>query len=83
MLSELFLRKLVPESSCGENFFISCLELGHKVLTPKMKNNLGATDFVSEKMAEEKCLTFNKLVIITRCSLICSSIENHKTKLLE
>ena len=26
----------------------------------------------------EKCLSFDKSVIITRCSLICSSIENHK-----
>ena len=56
-----------PKSSYGEIFFISSLELVHKVLTPKMK----VTDFVSEKMAAEKCLNFDRAVIITRCSLLC------------
>ena len=31
------LRTFAPKSSYGEIFFISRLELGHKVLTPKMK----------------------------------------------
>ena len=77
------LRTFAPKSSYGEIFFISRLELGHKVLTPKMKTKLGVTDFGSEKMAVEKCLNFEKSVIIARCSLICSSIENHKNKPLE
>ena len=77
------LRTFAPKSSYGEIFFISRLELGHKVLTPKMKKKMGVTDFVSEKMAVEKCLNFEKSVIIARCRLICSSIENHKNKLLE
>ena len=73
----------MPKSSYGEIFFISRLELGHKVLTPKIKKKLGVTDFVSKKMAVEKCLNFDKSVIITKGSLICSSIENPKNKLLE
>ena len=77
------LRTFAPKSSYGEIFFISRLELGHKVHTPKMKKKMGVTDFVSEKMAVEKCLNFEKSVIIARCRLICSSIENHKNKLLE
>ena len=77
------LRTFAPKSSYGEIFFISRLELGHKVLTPKMQKKMGVTDFVSEKMAVEKCLNFEKSVIIARCRLICSSIENHKNKLLE
>ena len=61
------LRTFVPKSSYG---FISPLELVHKVLTPKMKKKkMGVTDFVSEKMAVEKCLNFDKSVIMTRCSL--------------
>ena len=44
---------------------------------------MGVNDFISEKMAVEKCLNFEKSVIIARCTLICSSIENHKNKLLE
>ena len=64
------LRTFAPKSSYGEIFFISPLELVHKVLTPKMKK-MGVTDFVSEKMAVEKCLNFDKSVIITRCSLLC------------
>ena len=65
------LRTFTPKSSYGEIFFISPLELVHKVLTPKMKKKMGVTDFVSEKMAVEKCLNFDKSVIITRCSLLC------------
>ena len=65
------LRTFAPKSCYGEIFFISPLELVHKVLTPKMKKKMGVTDFVPEKMAEEKCLNFDKLVIITRCSLLC------------
>ena len=52
-------------------FFVSPLELVHKVLPPKMKKKMGVTDFVLEKMAVEKCLNFDKSVIITRCSLLC------------
>ena len=77
------LRTFAPNSSYGESFFISPLELVHKVLTPKMKKKIGVTDFVSEKMAVEKCLNFDKSVITTRCSLLCYSIENPKNKLLE
>ena len=55
-----------PKSSYGEIFFISRLELFDQVLTPKMKKKMGVTDFVSEKMAVEKCLNFKKSVIITR-----------------
>ena len=65
------LRTFAPKSSYGEIFFISPLELDDKVLTPKMKKKMGVTDFVSEKMAVEKCLNFNKSVIIKRCSLLC------------
>ena len=80
----LCLRTFAPKSSYGEIFFISRLELGHKVLTPKMKKKkTGVTYFVSEKMAVEKCHNFEKSVIIARCRLICSCIENHKNKLLE
>ena len=61
------LKTFAPKSSYGEIFFICSLELVHKVLTPKM----GVTDFVSEKMAVEKSLNFDKSVIITRCSLLC------------
>ena len=32
---------------------------------------MGVTDFVLEKMALEKCLNFDKPVIITRRSLLC------------
>ena len=35
------LRTFAPKSSYGEIFFISRLELAHKVLTPKMKKKLG------------------------------------------
>ena len=65
------LRTFAPKSSYGEIFSISPLELVHKVLTPKMKKKMGVTDFVSEKIAVEKCLNFDKSVIITRCSLLC------------
>ena len=65
------LRTFAPKSSHGEIFFISPLELVDKVLNPKMKKKLGVTDFVSEKMAVEKCLNFEKSVITTRCSLLC------------
>ena len=65
------LRTFAPKSSYGEIFFISRLELVDKVLTPKMKKKMGVTDFVSEKMAVEKCLHFDKSVIIMRCSLLC------------
>ena len=64
------LRTFAPKSSYGEIFFISPLELVDKVLTPKMKKKMGVTDFVSEKMAVEKCLNFDKSVIIKRCSLL-------------
>ena len=67
----LILRTFAPKSSYGEIFFISRLELVDKVLSPKMKKKMGVTDFVSEKMAVEKCLNFDKSVIITRCSLLC------------
>ena len=77
------LKTFAPKSSYGEIFFISRLELGHKVLTPKMKRKLGVTDCLSEKMAVEKWLNFEKPVIIARCSLICSSIKNRENKLLE
>ena len=63
------LRTFAPKSSYGEIFFISPLELVHIVLTPKMKKKMGVTDFVSEKMAVEKCLNFDKSFIITRCNL--------------
>ena len=65
------LRTFAPKSSYGEIFFISRLQLVDKVLSPKMKKKMGVTDFVSEKMAVEKCLNFDKSVIITRCSLLC------------
>ena len=65
------LRTFAPKSSYGEIFFISPLELVHKVLTQKMKKKMGVTDFVSEKMAVEKCLNFDKSIIIMRCSLLC------------
>ena len=65
------LRTFALKSSYGEIFFISPLELVGKVLTPKMKKKMGVTDFVSEKMAVEKCLNFDKSVIVTRCSLLC------------
>ena len=65
------LRTFASNSSYGEIFFISPLDLVDKVLTPKMKKKMGVTDFVSEKMAVEKCLNLDKSVIITRCSLLC------------
>ena len=65
------LRTFAPKSSYAEILFIFPLELVHKVLTPKMKKKMGVTDFVPEKMAVEKCLNFDKSVIITRCSLLC------------
>ena len=67
----LILRTFAPKSCYGEIFFISPLDLVHKVLTPTMKKKMGVTDFVSEKIAVEKCLNFDKSVIITRCSLFC------------
>ena len=66
-----YLRTFAPKSSYGEIFFISPLELVDKVLTPKVKKKMGVTDFVSEKMAVEKCLNFDKSVIIKKCSLLC------------
>ena len=65
------LRTFAPKSSYGEIFFISPLELVHKVLTPINEKKMGLTDFVSEKMAVEKCLNFDKSLIINRCSLLC------------
>ena len=65
------LRTFAPKSSYGEIFIISPLELVHKVLTPKRKKKMGVTDFVSEKMAVEKCFNFDKSFVITRCSLLC------------
>ena len=65
------LRTFSSKSSYGEIFFISPLELVHKVLTPKMKKKMEVTDFVSEKMVVEKCLNFDESVIITRGSLLC------------
>ena len=47
------------------------IELVDKVLTPKMKKKMGVTDFVLEKMAVEKCLNFDKSVIMKRRSLLC------------
>ena len=58
------LRTFAPKSSYGKIFFISPLELVDKVLIPKMKKKMGVTDFVSEKMDVEKCLNFDKSVII-------------------
>ena len=40
------LRMFAPNSSYSEIFFISRLELGHEVLTSKMKKTMGVTDFV-------------------------------------
>ena len=71
LVSQVYLRTFAPKSSYGEIFFISPLELVDKVLTPKMKKKMEVTDFVSEKMAVEKCLNFDKWVIIKRCSLLC------------
>ena len=66
------IRTFVPKSSYSEILFISPLELVHKVLTPKLKKKkMGLTDFVLEKTAVEKCLNFDKSVIITRRSLLC------------
>ena len=73
-------RTFAPKSSYGEIFFISPLKLVHKVLTPKMKKKLGVTDFGSEKMAVEKCLNFDKSVIITRCSLSANRSKILKKK---
>ena len=70
-----FLRTFVPKSSYDKIFYISRLELVHKVLTPKMKKKMEVTDFVSKKMAVEKCLNFDKSVIIKRCSLLCYEIH--------
>ena len=64
------LRTFAPKSSYGEIFIISPLELVDKVVSPKMKKKRGVTNFVSEKMAVEKCLNFDKSVIM-RCSLLC------------
>ena len=61
----------MPKSSDRAIFLISPLELVHKVLTPKLKKKMGVSDFILEKMAVEKCLNFDKSVIITRCSLLC------------
>ena len=36
-----YLRTFAPKSSFGEIFFISPLELVHKVLNPKMEKNNG------------------------------------------
>ena len=54
--NSLDLRTFAPKSSYGEIFFISRLELGDKVFTPKMKKKMGVTDFVSEKIAVENAL---------------------------
>ena len=64
---------LGQNTSYGEIFFIYPLELVDKVLTQKMKKKKkgGVTDFVSEKMAVEKCLNFDNSAIITRFSLLC------------
>ena len=67
-LLKLLLRTFAPKSSYGEIFFISPLELVHEILTPRMTKKVGVTDFVSEKMAVEKCLNFDKSVTITRCA---------------
>ena len=66
----LSLRTFAQKSSYGEIFFISTLELVHKVLSPKMKK-MRVTDFVLKKMAVEKCLNFDKSVVVTRRSLLC------------
>ena len=71
MLLRCGLRTFARKSSYGEIFFISPLELVDNVVTPKMKKKMGVTDFASEKMAVEKCLNFDKSVIIKRCSLLC------------
>ena len=52
----MLLRTFAPKSSYGEIFFISPLELGHKVLTPEIEKKMGVTEFVSEKMAVENAL---------------------------
>ena len=67
------LRTFAPKSSYGEIFLISALELVHKVLAPKLKKKkkMGVTDFVFGENGVQKCLNFDKSVIITRCSLLC------------
>ena len=77
MLFTTTLRTFAPKSSDGEIFFISRLELVDKILTSKMKK------IVSEKMVVEKCLNFDKSVIITICSLLYLFIENPKNNPLE
>ena len=43
------LRTFAPKFSYGEIFFISRLELGHKVLTPKMKKKWGSPTLFGRK----------------------------------
>ena len=43
------LRTFAPKSSYGEIFFISPLELVHKVLTPKMKKKWGSPTLFRRK----------------------------------
>ena len=80
--SRAVLRTFARKSSHIEICFISRLKLCHKLLIPKMKKkkNGGVTNFVSEKKVREKCPNFERWVIITRCSLIYSSVENVRVK---
>ena len=71
------LRTFAPKSSYGEIFFISRLELGHKYLLQKLKK-IGGHRLCFGENGSGKCLNFDISVIITKGSLICSSIENPK-----
>lgn len=42
---------------------------------------MGATDFLSEERALEKCPISDKVVIITKYSFINLSIKNHRNKM--
>ena len=79
------LRMFGRKPSHIEFCFISRLNLGHK--NEKRLGGGGGggvvTDFVPEKKAREKCPNFDRWVIITRCSLLYSSVQNHKNNTLE
>ena len=78
-----YLRTFAQKSFHIEISFIIRLKLGHKLLIGKMEKNSGDTDFVSETKAREKCPNFDRWIIITRCSLIYSSVEYHKNNMFE
>ena len=50
------LRTFAPKSSYGEIFFISPLELGHKVLTPKMEKKWGSPTLFRRKWQGKNAL---------------------------